>query len=298
MSTVGIASSLASFRQRAMLVAGVRATLVAVVITALAAELVGLRPDLVGTRGLLSVIIVTVVAILGTATAIVYAWRHRPSALDAARRIDRVARLQDVVVTALERESQTDEMSAAVCRSAAIALARVAPSRVYLLEAPRRWREWAALAVAVQIVAIALVWRAPEARPMAAAGSALSMPGGPGAPGAEQAPAPRPQGLAASAVGEAGTAAQPIATSQTAGSRPDTSATDAPTDAAMSGAGAATGQSLRPATGDGSGETATGSNRYRQAAGRAGDAIAQGRVPAALRGVVERYFSAIRLQGK
>lgn len=256
MSEVRISRALAIYQRRAIAVSAVRASVVAIGVTLLAAELAPF--SLVGLA-------------VGLIIAVAYARRGMPTPLDAARRIDRVARLQDLIVTAVQLEGRDDDMSAAIARAAAAALRAVPAARVYPLEPPHQWRRWAVLAVGVQVLAIALTWRAPDARPMSTGSAALSIPGA----GGDGTTPTAPQKNAIAAATAAPTASQ-IA-----------EAASAPLGVGDSPTGAATGH-----------ETSDSGNRYRQAAARAGDALAGRRVPAALRGVVERYFTAIRPQGQ
>ncbi len=297
MSTPGIAQTLDAYRRRAALIAALRAALVATGAALLAAELTMLRPDLIGVDAR---VVAIVILVAGLAASVLYARAETPSRRDAARDIDRAAHLQDLTITAVERADHRDDMSAAIARAATTALQNIRAARVYPVEPPRHWRRWSVLVIAVQVAAIVLTWRAPAARPTSATGAALTMPGsgagaGPaGTAGADTA-ASRP-----SSTSQPDPAAGPVASvSAPSGAKPD--ATGAPTaSAARDAAGAGVEPSRAPTSAFGAAdrETADARNRYRQAAARAGDVIAQGRVPAARRGVVERYFTAIRPQGK
>jgi hypothetical protein len=297
MSAAGVTRLLGAYQRRAALVAGVRAGIVVISAALLIAELAALRPDLMGAQ---RPIILTAVLAIGLSAAVAYARAHRPTPTDAARRIDRTAHLQDLVVTAVEREGAPDPMSAAVARAADAALRALPPARVYPIEPPSRWRRWAVVVAAAQVVAIILAWRAPDARPMPTSSTTLSLPAGASGPGAANTAAASP----AAGSGAAPTAATP---------RPDASgaAVDAgsgvagtrPTGGAAAGADASSTDSpvgaLSPLTpGARADATPDARNRYRQSADVASDVTAHRRVPAARRGVVQRYFTAIRIRGR
>lgn len=297
MSAAGVTRLLAAFQRRAVLVAGVRAGAVVVCGAVLVAELAALRPDLLGAQRLM--IVITVLAI-GVCATVAYALAHRPTPTDAARRIDRTAHLQDLVVTAVEREFAPDPMSAAIARAADTALRALPPARVYPLQPPSRWRRWAVLVAGVQVVAVILAWQAPNARQMPASGTSLSMPAdasgagaaniGTGGPAAGSAAAPVPATArpdTRGALADAGSAVTEIRPTGGAAADADASSTSAPV-----------GASSLLAPGAVAGSTGGARDRYRQAAERASDILAHGRVPAALRGVVQRYFTSIQSQGR
>lgn len=286
-------NSLDAYQRRAVAVAFLRASVLALAAMLLTAELAVLKPDLLRV-GLSFAAFATLIA--GLIASVVYARTQMPSVVSVARHLDRSARSQDLFVTALEREQYDDDMSAAITRAASAAITRVPARLAYPLEWPRQWRRWAAVAAVTQVIAVSAVWRAPAERPVAASGASVSVPGtGVGSGGASTdagaAPATSPAANAAPAP------APSTMPSTTTASERNSPASTTPPDAASSGATttAGAGAATAPAA---AGETANGANRYRQAVAHAGDALTHGRVPAALRGVVERYFTAIRPQGK
>jgi hypothetical protein len=292
--SLGTARALVPYQRRAILVAFLRAGLVAVAIALLAAELLNLQPDVVGTHVRLTAAIALIAGVLASG---IYARATMPALRDVARRVDRAGRLRDLIVTAEERDERNDEVSAVLARAAVAAIGRVSPARVYPIEAPHQWRRWLALSAATQIIAIGLAWRAPDARPMPPSGAALSLPGS----GVGQDAA---SGAAATTASPA-TANTPTPATATADTKPAAIASRnvvpagaSAGDAAASGTGAAEDAATSSVASLPDRETGGGGNSYRQAADRASDAIARGRVPAALRGIVERYFTAIRPQGQ
>lgn len=294
MTTLGIARALAPYRRRAILVIFLRSSFIAVVVALLIAELLTVRPTLVGTPMTLAIAITLAI---GLAVSAAYAYATTPALRDVARRVDRAGQLNDLVVTAQERDRRDDEITVVVARAAIASLKHVPAAQAYPIQAPLHWRRWTALAAAVQVIAIGLAWRAPDARPMPPLATALSLPGSGAGPDAANpaAPAPAPATSDGSATtATSATTSRPVAVTGRDAVPRDASAGDA----AASGAGAAGDAATPSVAGLSDRETATGRNRYRQAANRVSDAIARGRVPAALRGVVERYFTAIRPQGQ
>ncbi|MEI6243942.1 MAG: hypothetical protein WCQ64_02755 [Acidobacteriota bacterium] len=293
MSAAGITHALAAYQRRVVMVTFVRAAVVAACLTALATELARLRPDTLPHSAVFALFGI------GAIASALYARAQQPSAIDVARHLDHAGRAQDLFVTAVECEGRDDEMSAAVTRAAAVRLPTQPSARMYPFEWPRQWRRWAALVVVTQVIAIALVWRGPDARALPDSGAAMSLPGG--APGA---------GTSAADTGAPGATAPPAGTQARAADSaaldvakpadtPETPAASATAnDAATSGTGASTGAAPSSASGGTGAETGDAGSRYRQAAAHASDAVAHGRVPAALRSVVERYFIAIRPERK
>lgn len=295
MTPASISRALSAHQRRAATVAFMRAGLIAAGIALLALELARLGPDLLPV-GAAARAMATFAA--GLVVSGLYARAVTPSALDVARHLDRSARAQDLFVTAVEREDQRDEMSAAIARAASAALAAIPPPRAYPFEWPRQWRRWAALAVAVQALAIVATWRSPDARTLPASGAALSLPGSAAGSGTGGAAAAASPGAAATGAPTPPPDTAALTAAKPADARDTSAATSTSNDAAAAGSGAAAGNATASAPGTGSAETRDTDSRYRQAAAQASDAVAHGRVPAALRGVVERYFIAIRSQGK
>lgn len=291
----GVTRALGAFRRRAMLVAFVRAATVGLVLALLVMEIVALLPVYWHSH-LLSLSLVVMAAAFTVAA--LYARRCLPTALNAARRVDHIDRLHDLIVTALECETRADDISVAITRTACASLSTSHVARMLPFEMPRQWRRWTALIAVAQVAAIAFAWRPPGARALPASGSALSMPGSADAASAATPASPAP-GSASAASPSAPTPTVPLiaAAATTANTAEASSANAEPAAAGTPRSTAVVGEQLLESAGA-TPETLNGPNRYRQAAAHASDVVAQGRVPAALRGVVERYFAAIRTQGK
>ena len=285
-------AALAVFQRRAMLAAVVRVLLVVLLLTALMAEAAAIRSDLFDQYVIRAIAALTIAGIVGSG---IVALRRRPRLIDVARRLDRVARLQDLMVTAVGCERGTDQMSLAIVGAARVAVARIAPAEAYPLGVPRQWRRWAMLAAAAQVAAIGIAWRAPAARLMPASLSSLAMPA---AGGDERTASPQtastPGADAPATPGLSATASERAVASPLPDAGRDASASAAPRDAATTGSGLAPAAPPTSAPGASGTATANSDNRYSQPPPRTGGVTPHGRVPAALRRVVERYFAAIR----
>ncbi len=260
-----LVAALAPFSARARRVTFGRSATVSIVTAALVAQLAWLA----GVRS------PWIFALLFAAALIASAFdsMRRPASLfETARRIDRLARLDDLVVSAVG--CRGDGMPAVVRRGAIDALQRLRPAALYPFEAPRSWRRLALAVAIVQVISLVVVWRAPAERAQPSGLSSLALPAGGGpasARGADQPPT------------KSASAAAPEVPRPTAGAPP---ASVVATSGQLGAASAAAAD--HPGS----------NNRLTLAAQNADDEIRAGRVPIARRALVQRYFAAIQNQGK
>lgn len=215
------------------------------------------------------------VALLAAAVGIsaVAALRRKPALIDVARRVDQRAGLQDLVVSAVD--SRGDGLAALVRDEAVNALARQNPRDLYPLELPAAWRRIAVAALAAETVLVALAWQAPAERASNPSLASMVLPASSAA--ASKTAQPTPQNR---------TDARPVEPSSS--SSPAVSAT--PGNRTMS--------AIDPGGTRDSAAISGGTDRIRLAAANAENDIAAGRVPAARRAIVERYFAALQAQRK
>jgi hypothetical protein len=263
-----LATAFRPFERRAMLVEFARALTVSLLLVALAAEVA----IAFGARSVLIAPALAVAAVLLSGS---YAIRRRPTTLALARRVDERARLNDLLVTAVDCAG--DGMPALVRTSAIAALGRESAPRAFPFEWPLHWRRWLIVAALVQVIVLPTVFRDPASRAAQSGLSALALPAGsaepqkmPGEsakPGADTTQAQPSPAVAPSSAAATSRAALPTSTNPGA---PDAIA------AGASGAG----------------------DRLRLAAASADAEIAAGRVPLARRALVRRYFAAMQPQRK
>lgn len=259
------------FERRAMLVAFVKAMSIGLVASASVAEIAlafGVR------NATASVALVVMAIVFG----VIHAVAARPAPLALARRIDARARLNDLIVTAIDCGG--DGLPAIVRRESLAALERESPAHAYPFEPPRHWRRFVVAAAAVQVVALAMLFRAPAGRAPEPGLGALVLPASSSTSASagrdQQHPAQRP----AAEQTASDTAPRAIVPASATTTRAGARAGADDSDAGARGASAASG------------------DRLRLAAANAEAAIAAGRVPLARRAIVERYFAAIQSQGK
>lgn len=266
-----IDDALRPFAARAVRVSLLRSAIVgltAIVVTVEVAWIVGGNA-----RAMLTAGVIAAIAALAAGTFIANA--TRPSARDVARHLDRRGRFQNLIVTAVDCAGEG--MPALVRAAATASLQSLRPADAYPYEPPRRWRSWLVAVVAVQVVVLAIAWRAPGARVPTTSMSSLTLPASSSASASTAAPA-RPD--AAPLAG-----ATPAAVAETS---PDERAharatTDQPRVSATDEAGTATERTTDRGDND----------RVRLAAAHAESDLMAGRIPASKRTLVQRYFAAI-----
>lgn len=277
------------------------------------------RARLVGfVRGAVTVAVVALVAVelawalrwplglIGLATAAVglgvSAWRahhQMPSPAQVARRADTTLHLKDLLITAYERRNATDTVSRAVVASAHAAVSSASASAIYPFEGPRAIRLLAIGTGLAQVVVLMLVWQAPDAGAPLNTLAALSLPGGGNDAGSPAAIASTPKAVGGSSAGGS-PASNEVRASAT---RPASAMpADAKTTVDASGGNDAaatadnlSGRSPRDAVTGAMRESlaARDAEQLRQATQNARTPQTQGRVPIAMRGLVERYFASL-----
>jgi hypothetical protein len=258
------------FERRAMWVAFIKAIATSGLVIALAVEIGAAA----GTRDGLALR-----ASIGLALAwsIAYAFRKRPTGMDLARRIDARARLNDLVVTAIEVEGAG--LPSAVRRAGLTALSRVAPALVYPIELPRRWRHGLTAAALVQVIVLPFALRLPAPRAPQPGATALVIPSG--ATGPARAQNQARQDLAT-----------PASLTPASAGAPNT------LPAGLSLREAPAGAETELAAGTARVRSGSASDSARLAADSAALDIASGRVPIARRAIVEKYFASMQTRGK
>jgi hypothetical protein len=265
-------AALRRFERRAIVVSFVKTVSIAMLAVGLAAEVAALS----GERRVWAVTALIAVALAGSA---VYAVVRRPSLLALARRVDANGRLNDLIVTAIDRDG--GDMAAMVRRAAIAALAEESPRRAIPFEASRRWRLWIAAAGVVQLAAVPMLFRAPAERAAASGLSALTMPaasGGPGVSGKSD----RSNGASNPPTADASTGA----------------VAKAPAEAAQAGAPVGSDGLTATARDDAAVGAPGNDDQLRLAIANADADMAAGHVPLARRALVQRYFAAIQSQRK
>ncbi len=259
-------AALEPFARRAVFVAVVRSAMLTMPVAAVIVQILWLA-------GFRQALAIAAVIASGLVVSVIWAVRQRPAPADVARRVDDRARLQDLVITAAQSSGGSASPLVQLVRDDAVAaLKRQSPRAMYPIELPRRWRHGAALLVVAQVALLALIWQPPAERAPQSSATALVLPSGNAASSAkEQQQDSRAPQQAENAA--ASTAATPVA----ATARPAASAIHESAEAAGSGAAG-----LERA------------DRLRLAAASAESDLAAGRVPAARRAIVERYFAALQ----
>lgn len=270
----GVAAALQPFARRAMGVTFAKHLMLTLPIALIVFQ-VGQAVWLTGITGpaAITALVTTAIMISGVVAA-----RQRPALIDVARRVDNRARLQDLIVSAIDStgsigatDARVEGLTALVRRDAIAALTRHAPRDVYPVVLPTRWRQLAAVVLVVETAALAIVWQAPARRAAESPLSSLVLPSGDSG-----APSSLPQRNPA--------AARP--TPESSGSSSAAAAT-APVRSGTPGV-------ANPAGSAPSAVSTSSNERIRLATANAAADVTAGRVPAGRRALVERYFG--RLQ--
>lgn len=204
----------------------------------------------------------------------VAALRRRPALIGVARRVDERANLQDLIVSALDAGG--DGLAVLVRNDAVTALARQDPRKIYSLELPAGWRRIAVAALVAETALLGFAWQAPRERASNSSLASLVLPNSGGA-SASQAAHPNP--------------------SKPDESRPTSDVTPQPSSAASMKTGGGVPAVERGET-NGAAAAPAGADRIGLARTDAESDITAGRVPAAKRAMVERYFAALQAQRK
>jgi hypothetical protein len=270
-----VASALRPFARRASIVEFVRTAMVTIPAGVVLAEILWL--DLLP----VSIDRALATGVIATATLAVTAMMARigrPEIADVARRADRQARLQDLVISGLQSSLDSSPIASLVRRDAVAALNRQTANEIYPIEMPRRWRSGAVALLASQAIVLTFIWQPPSARPAQQSALSLELPSGNA--GSSAAPKKQDSGPVASSTTPSVTAPGVLTTKST--SSPAGSETvQGPADLIAS-----------PVAGSAAGD------RLRLAAASAEVELTAGRVPAARRAIVERYFAALQSQRK
>jgi len=263
-----VAAALQPFARRGRVVAFLKYAMLAAPMAIIGAQILWLA-------GIRRLLLLAFFIALWLGISVVIAFRQRRSMLDVARHVDARARLQDLVVSAVG--SRDDGLASLVRRDAIAALKPQSPAAIYPVELPAHWRQFAAAALVVEAVMLAIVWQAPAERAATSSLTALVLPSTSNGSAAPSPPLPDRTPDAARAATES--TPSPSGATATPQGGPGVPAIEDPASAAASAAAAA-------------------NERLRLAAASAETDLSAGRVPAARRAIVERYFAALQSQRK
>jgi hypothetical protein len=249
--------SLAPFSRRARRVILAQAAATTLIAAAIGAEL--------GWAAGTAVVGVAATAGLIAATLSGYImWRRRITVADLARRIDRLMRLNDLIVSAVDCSAAVPTAAGrAVVLRAQSALAQISAGSVLPYQGPLGGRPLIVGALLFQAIVGVAMWQAPKTRPIRAGLAALNIPA---SGGVRSAPVATPPSAMPAQAPSATTPAQPTAPTLAAGKA-----------------------GLMPTAGASGEPGAALSGAVRLTAGR--ETSAAVRVPLARRTLVERYFA-------